>query len=76
VAGNSLIQVKKKGFSLSIYSRYEHCIQVRMIPGKLVAVLEKELIAGAHDKDTALLPEIAICAALAETLSHGLDAVN
>jgi len=45
-----------------------------MIPGKLVAALENELIAGAQDKDASLLPEIAVCAALAETFSHGLYA--
>jgi hypothetical protein len=77
MACNSLIQVKnKEEFLFSTYNRCQYCIKVRMIPGKLVAVLENELIAGAHDKDTTLLPEIAVCAALAETTSHGLDAMD
>jgi hypothetical protein len=47
-----------------------------MIPGKLVAVLKKELVAEAQDKNAALLPEITVCTALAETFFHGLEALD
>jgi hypothetical protein len=77
MAGNSLVQVKKKVvFLFSERSRREHRIQVRMVTGEFVAMLEYELIARPHDEDTALLPDITVRTALAETLSHGLDAAD
>jgi hypothetical protein len=72
-----MVQVKKRVlFSNSIRNCCKHCIQVRMVPGELVAVLEDKFITWAQDKETSLLPEIAICSALAETLPHGLYAVD
>jgi len=72
-----LIQVKKRGaFLFSTRSCREHCIQVRMVPGEFIAVLEYELFTRAQDKDAALLPIITVHAALAETFSHGLDAAD
>lgn len=47
-----------------------------MITCKHVAVLENEFIAGAQDKDSSLLPEIAVRASLSETIFHGPDALD
>jgi hypothetical protein len=50
----------------------KHCIQVRMIPGELIAMLENKLIAGADNKNAALLPGITVCETLSETFPHRL----
>jgi hypothetical protein len=57
-------------------NRLKHCIQVNMIPGELVAMLEDKLIAGANDKNTALLPGITVCETLAETFPHRLHTAD